>query len=187
VKVFDLEAGTGIAKASRPDDCIGCLSCVYACPSGCLEVSGVEVLPTLHRVEEHAAFVEKFLQVKQAEQAPISPEEWEEARKDVSRCLMGLADSIQETIGRGFKMLGRDAGALATAHLPEMYEEPGSRRSRGRCSAGSATPTTSTALLPPPPERIEGTRVRLRSRGGAGGRSGGRCPAGGRRASGSRR
>ena len=124
VQVFDVKPDGVTAVAARSEDCIGCLSCVYVCPSRCIEVSDVGYLKPYHRIEEHAALLEKFIQ-KPEERVRISAEEWEDARKDVARCLVGLADTIKDTIGRGYRMLGREAGSLGAAHLPEMYEDPG--------------------------------------------------------------
>ncbi|HWR58925.1 MAG TPA: ferredoxin family protein [Thermodesulfovibrionales bacterium] len=124
VNVFDYDAGKDLAKVARQEDCIGCLSCYYECPSQCIEVSDIERMRPFHRIEEHAALIEKFLQEKAAGRA-IKAEDLEEARKDVSARLVALTNTIVEVLGTGYKAVGRRAGALAAAHLPEVYEEKG--------------------------------------------------------------
>lgn len=122
VDVFDYDEGTHLATATRPDDCIGCLSCVYVCPSQCIEVADVELLPAYHRIEENVALVERFLQTKAAT-TELTQQDCETALKDVSVRLDALAQAVTETMGRGQRAVGRKAGTLAAAHLPEMYEE----------------------------------------------------------------
>jgi NAD-dependent dihydropyrimidine dehydrogenase PreA subunit len=122
VEVFDYDQGKELATVARNDDCIGCLSCVYACPSRCVFVSDVEVLRPFHRLEECVALIEKFLQAK-VTASSLSADDWEEAYKDVSVRLMALAGAVNDTMGRGSRAVGRKAGELAAAHLPEMYEE----------------------------------------------------------------
>jgi len=56
-------------------------------------------------------------------QEAISGAEASAALKDVSVRLLALSASVTETMGRGNKVVGRKAGQLAAAHLPEMYEE----------------------------------------------------------------
>jgi 2-oxoglutarate ferredoxin oxidoreductase subunit delta len=124
VHVFDTGPDGALAVVAREGDCIGCLACFYVCPSRCIEVTDVVHEKPYHRIEEHSSVVEKVLQ-KPEERVEITAQDWEEARHDVSRCLVGLADTIESTIGRGYKALGRQSGVLAAAHLPEMYEEPG--------------------------------------------------------------
>ena len=124
VHVFDTGPDGALAVVAREGDCIGCLACFYVCPSRCIEVTDVVHEKPYHRIDEHTDVVEKFLQKPEA-RVEITPEDWEDARHDVSRCLIGLADTIESTIGRGYKALGRQSGVLAAAHLPEMYEDPG--------------------------------------------------------------
>jgi NAD-dependent dihydropyrimidine dehydrogenase PreA subunit len=123
VKVFERTAND-IAAVVRERDCIGCLSCIYLCPSRCIEVDDVPLLRPFHRIEEHAALIEKFLQEKSGT-STLTEADWEEARKDVAARLFALSATVLETIGRGHKAIGRRAGALAAAHFPEMYEEAG--------------------------------------------------------------
>ncbi|MCG3191755.1 MAG: hypothetical protein DIJKHBIC_00983 [Thermoanaerobaculia bacterium] len=123
VKVFERTSDER-AAVKRQEDCIGCLSCVYLCPSRCIEVEGVPVLRPFHRIEEHAALIERFLQEKSGT-STLTPADWEEARKDLAARLLALSATVVETIGRGSKAMGRRAGALAATHLPEMYEEAG--------------------------------------------------------------
>lgn len=121
-KVFDQDPGTQQAKATRQGDCIGCLSCEYICPSRCVTVSGAQrQLPFYHQT--HARnIVSKFLQQKPA-QEQIDTADVSLALRDVSNRLRALGDSATETMGRGLKVVGRTAGTLAAAHLPDLYEE----------------------------------------------------------------
>ena len=112
------------AVVSRPQDCIACLSCEYLCPSRCIEVGDYEVLRPFHRIEEHAALIERFLQEKTASRT-LTSDDIAEATRDTAARLHALADAVVETMGRGHKPVGRRAGAVAAAHLPEMYEEKG--------------------------------------------------------------
>lgn len=124
VDVFESPPGPPMATVVRQEDCIGCLSCHYVCPSQCIEVSDVELMRPFHRIEEHVAFVERFLQAKTA-QSTLTKEDYDEAYRDVSARLLALADAVTETMGRGLKAVGRRAGVLAASHLPEMYEGKG--------------------------------------------------------------
>ncbi len=124
VQVFEFDAKDNLATVTRQDDCIGCLSCFYACPAQCVEVSDVELMRPFHRIEENVALVERFLQAKSATKS-LTPEDCEEAHRDVAARLAALAGAVTETMGRGQKAVGRKAGALAAAHLPEMYEGKG--------------------------------------------------------------
>jgi NAD-dependent dihydropyrimidine dehydrogenase PreA subunit len=124
VDVFEQDQGTETAKVMRQDDCIGCLSCYYACPSQCVEVGDVEMLRPFHRIEDNVAFIEKFLQEKTATTS-LSPADFEEANADVAARLIALGEAVVETMGRGHKAVGRRAGAMAASHMPEMYEEKG--------------------------------------------------------------
>ena len=120
--VFEFEEQTELAKVPRPDDCIGCYSCFYYCPSQCIEIGDTHVQRPFYRIEQNVAFVEKFLQAETTS-ASLTAEDWEEARKDVSSTLTALAEAIIEMMGRGTVALGRKSGSAAAAHMPEMYEE----------------------------------------------------------------
>ncbi len=122
VQVFEHDAARDQAVVRRPEDCIGCLSCVYVCPSRCVDVGEVENLRPFHRIEENVALVERFLQEPTVSRS-LSSDDWEEARRDVAARLNALAHTVVETMGRGHKPVGRRAGTLAAAHMPEMYEE----------------------------------------------------------------
>jgi len=122
VAVFEHDAARDQAVVRRPEDCIGCFSCVYVCPSRCVDVGEVEMLRPFHRIEEHVAFIERFLQ-EPAVSRSLSGDDWEEARRDVAARLTALVNTVVETMGRGHKPVGRRAGALAAAHMPEMYEQ----------------------------------------------------------------
>jgi len=120
-KVFEDDAGKGIAKVVRKDDCIGCTSCVYICPSRCITVKDYEEQRPFFRIEENAAIVSKFLQRMPAAKV-LTEADYKEALKDVFVRVKALGDSVTETMGRGQKAVGRKAGQLAASHLPEMYE-----------------------------------------------------------------
>jgi NAD-dependent dihydropyrimidine dehydrogenase PreA subunit len=122
--VFDYVEADQLAKVSRQDDCIGCFSCFYLCPSACIELGDVELQRPFYRIEQNAAFVEKFLQARPASKA-LAEADWEEAYKDVSVTMASLSTAIVEMLGRGTRALGRKSGAVAAAHLPEIYEERG--------------------------------------------------------------
>lgn len=124
VDVFTQEEATATAAVVRESDCIACLSCFYACPSQCIEVGDVDVLRPFHRIEDHVAFIEKFLQAKTTT-LDLTQDDLAEAHADVSARLLALADATVETMGRGHKAVGRRAGAVAASHMPEMYEEHG--------------------------------------------------------------
>jgi hypothetical protein len=74
-----------------------------------------------YRIEENTALISRFLQKKPAI-ATLGEPDYAEAIRDISTRLLALADTTAETIGRGQKALGRQAGTSAAAHLPEMYE-----------------------------------------------------------------
>jgi ferredoxin len=121
-KVLDRDASKKIATAARQEDCIGCTSCVYMCPSGCLTVlDHVEQRP-FHRIETNAALVSRMLQ-KQPVSVQLTGDDYREALNDVRVRLKALGDAVIETMGRGQRAVGRTAGTLAAAHLPEMYED----------------------------------------------------------------
>jgi hypothetical protein len=122
VDVFETEQEKAVVK--RENDCIGCFSCYYACPSQCIEIGDVEMLRPFHRIDSHTALVERFLQEEPATVA-LSLEDLEEASRDVAARLTALADTVVETMGRGHRPVGRRAGAVAATHLPEVYEEKG--------------------------------------------------------------
>src|SRR6056297_2724863 len=124
VDVFEFNEEKNLAEVKRPDDCIGCLSCYYACPSQCIEITEVEHIRPFYRIEKNVAFVEQFLQTKPADRA-LREEELDFAYQEVGILLSAFADAITEILGRGHKSVGRRAGTVAAAHLPEMYEEKG--------------------------------------------------------------
>lgn len=120
-KVFDQNDARHLAEAKRPADCIGCTSCSYLCPSGCIDVGAYDAQRPFHRLDANAALVARFLQ-KQPASATLGDADYDEARRDVAVRLDALGASVTETMGRGGKAVGRKAGALAASHLPEMYE-----------------------------------------------------------------
>ena len=121
-KVFDLEPSSQVAQANRSSDCIGCFSCEYICPSHCVTVSNVSRQLPFYRQDRAKNLVSKFLQLQPAqEQVTGTDVKW--ALQDVKNRLRALGDSATETMGRGLKVVGRTAGSLAAAHLPDLYEE----------------------------------------------------------------
>jgi NAD-dependent dihydropyrimidine dehydrogenase PreA subunit len=122
VDVFEFDDAGFVAKVARTEDCIGCLSCVYVCPSRCVEVADVELLRPFHRIEHHAALVERLLQ-GDSQRTTVVEDDWAEAQRDVAVRLDALGGAVTETMGRGQKAVGRKAGGLAAEHMPEMYEE----------------------------------------------------------------
>jgi hypothetical protein len=120
--VFDLDQSSQQAKANRNGDCIGCCSCEYICPSRCVTVGQVSRQLPFYRQNVANALVSKFLQQQPArDQISASDVQW--ALQDVKNRLRALGDSATETMGRGLKVVGRTAGSLAAAHLPDLYEE----------------------------------------------------------------
>ena len=122
VDVFGLDEQGTLAKVNSSVDCIGCLSCVYACPSHCITVDDVKLIRPFHRIEENVALVEQFLQTPTAVQS-LTQEELNQAYHEVGILLSAFAEAITEILGRGHKSVGRRAGTVAAAHLPEIYEE----------------------------------------------------------------
>ncbi len=139
VKVFAFDPATDLARVECPQDCIGCLSCVYLCPSQCIAVSGIELVRPFHRIEENVALVEQFLQTPAAARR-LTDGDLDTAYDEVGILSTAFAEAITEILGRGHKSVGRRAGAVAAAHLPEMYEKQGLedllRRMRTRFGAG---------------------------------------------------
>jgi NAD-dependent dihydropyrimidine dehydrogenase PreA subunit len=122
VDVFDFDEEKEIATVSISEDCIGCLSCAYICPSQCIEVSNVQLIRPFHRIEQNVSLVEQFLQVNSIVN-DLTDEELDTANSEVGILLSAFAQAITEILGRGHKSVGRRAGTLAAAHLPEMYEK----------------------------------------------------------------
>jgi 2-oxoglutarate ferredoxin oxidoreductase subunit delta len=119
--VFEADGPKRLAKVVRQDDCIGCTSCVYLCPSRCLSVTADHPQRPFHRMEGNAALISRFLQQVPATQQ-LGQADYDEALKDTHVRLKALADALKEIMGRGQRAVGRSAGTLAAAHLPEMYE-----------------------------------------------------------------
>jgi NAD-dependent dihydropyrimidine dehydrogenase PreA subunit len=120
-KVFEEETSKKLAKVVREEDCIACTSCVYLCPSRCLTVTEAKLQRPFHRMESNAALVSRFLQqIPAVEQ--LTQADYDEALKDTHVRLKALADALKEIMGRGQRAVGRSAGNLAAAHMPEMYE-----------------------------------------------------------------
>ncbi len=119
--VFGHDEERSVAVVQNEVDCIGCTSCQYICPSRCIKISDFVMQRPFFRIENDAALVERLLQ-KQPVSSLLTPEDMIEALGDLSFRLLALSDSVIETMGRGQKAVGRKAGVLAAAHLPEMYE-----------------------------------------------------------------
>lgn len=112
VDVFKMEAEQNLARVVNQEDCIGCLSCFYACPSQCIDVSEVDLIRPYHRIEENVALVEQFLQVKTSAKS-ITEADIDNAYGEVGILLSSFAEAINEIMGRGHKSVGRSAGKLA--------------------------------------------------------------------------
>ena len=85
-------------------------------------VSKVSRQLPFYRQDRAKNLVSRFLQQQPAqEQITASDVAW--ALQDVKNRLRALGDSATETMGRGLKVVGRTAGSLAAAHLPDLYEE----------------------------------------------------------------
>jgi NAD-dependent dihydropyrimidine dehydrogenase PreA subunit len=121
VEVLVMDDAKGVAKVQKENDCLGCTSCQYICPSRCLTVSEFKEQRPFHRIEENQAIIAKFLQ-KMPAAKQLTEADYDDALRDVYVRLKALGDSINETMGRGFKSVGRKAGTLSAAHIPEMYE-----------------------------------------------------------------
>lgn len=124
VDVFEYDEVAKLAVVVHSEDCFGCLSCTYACPSRCVVVNDMEPLRPFHRIPSHVALVQKFLQAD-AGFKELSDADWQEAEADVSARLTALTDTVVDTIGRGYHAVGRRAGTIAAAHMPEMYDQSG--------------------------------------------------------------
>ena len=122
VDVFGFIEDTDLAVVENPDDCIGCLSCYYACPSQCIEISDVPLIRLYHRIEKNVVFVEQFLQARTAVRS-LTESDLDMAYQEVGILLSAFAGAVTEILGRGHKSVGRRAGVVAAAHLPEMYEQ----------------------------------------------------------------
>jgi NAD-dependent dihydropyrimidine dehydrogenase PreA subunit len=112
VDVFEYDDQQDVAVVARQQDCIGCLSCSYMCPSQCVDVGDVEMMRPFHRIPSHVSLAERLLQAA-APGAVLTTEDHEEASSDVAARLLALADAIVEIMGRGYKPVGRRAGAAA--------------------------------------------------------------------------
>jgi hypothetical protein len=94
---------------------------VYLCPSRCLTVTADNPQRPFHRMASNAALVSRFLQQVPATQQ-LGQGDYDGALKDTHVRLKALADALKEIMGRGQRAVGRSAGNLAAAHMPEMYE-----------------------------------------------------------------
>jgi NAD-dependent dihydropyrimidine dehydrogenase PreA subunit len=124
VDVFDFDEGGMKAASPRADDCIGCLSCFYLCPSQCITVSDIKMTHPFHRIAQDVQLVNRFLQSKTPDQA-IPGESLDAAMGETGLLLTALSEAINEILGRGHRSVGRRAGTVAASHMPELYEEAG--------------------------------------------------------------
>jgi hypothetical protein len=94
---------------------------VYLCPSHCVSVTDAKLQRPFYRIETDAALVSRFLQQVPATHQ-LAAADYAEALADTHVRLKALGDALKEIMGRGHKAVGRSAGTLAAAHMPEMYE-----------------------------------------------------------------
>ena len=99
-KVFDFDPSLQLAQPTRYDDCIGCCSCEYICPSCCLAVMDVSRQLPFYRLGQASHLISRFLQ-RQPAQIQISAADIECALADVKTRLRALGESATETMGRG--------------------------------------------------------------------------------------
>ena len=59
--VFEFSQDTQKATVSVVDDCIGCLSCAYDCPSGAITHQDVHLVKNFYRDMEFCERMEKYL------------------------------------------------------------------------------------------------------------------------------
>lgn len=119
-EVLAMDAAGDKAQVINQDDCIGCASCTYICPSRCISISEYQPQRPMYRIEQNTALIARFLQRKPAE-AELTAADFDEGLNDVSVRLHGLSQAITETLGRGQKAAGRKAGQLAAERQPELY------------------------------------------------------------------
>lgn len=58
---FSFDAGTGKASVAIVENCIGCLSCAYLCPSGAIAHRNHYAVKNFYRNIEFSRRMEKFL------------------------------------------------------------------------------------------------------------------------------
>jgi NAD-dependent dihydropyrimidine dehydrogenase PreA subunit/predicted hydrocarbon binding protein len=121
VEVFTCDEQKNIASVTHQEDCIGCYSCFYACPSRCIEIADAPLIRPFHRIENDVSFVKQFLQTP-VPAALLTSEEIRTASLETGLLITAFSAAISEILGRAHKTVGRRAGTVAAAHLPEMYE-----------------------------------------------------------------
>ena len=60
-QVVEYNAGTKKAVVARVQDCIGCLSCLFTCPSGAINHDDIHMVPNYYRDIDFSRRMEKFL------------------------------------------------------------------------------------------------------------------------------
>lgn len=122
VDVFSMDTQNNSAVVKNEEDCIGCLSCYYLCPSLCIDITEIPLVRPYHRIEKNVAFIERFLQ-KPSASKQLSIEDLDIAYKEIAIVLIAFSKAVSEILGRGHKSIGRRAGTIAATHLPDIYEQ----------------------------------------------------------------
>lgn len=60
-KVFTFDGATAKVKVAVVEDCIGCMSCKYICPSGALQHAGFHDVKNFYRDLDFSRRMERFL------------------------------------------------------------------------------------------------------------------------------
>ena len=60
-EVLDYDEAVKLARPSRVEDCIGCLTCAYHCPAGAITHDGVHLVRNFYRDLDHVARLGRFL------------------------------------------------------------------------------------------------------------------------------
>ena len=59
--VFAMDAAGDKAQIVATENCLGCYSCIYLCPSLAIEHEGFHLVPNFYRTLDHSRRLEKFL------------------------------------------------------------------------------------------------------------------------------
>ena len=60
-EVLDFDEELKLARAARMDDCIGCLTCAYRCPSSAIVHAGIHLVKNFYRDLSHVERLGRFL------------------------------------------------------------------------------------------------------------------------------